>query len=103
MEALKYTLSVEITDRHESTYTTKELEFEIRRALKDELYLGINNFKLEKVVEKTEEKVAEPVAGKTGRRVPHCPELNAPGELGCICLECVKSRIKKPAKIRVKR
>ncbi len=25
-------------------------------------------------------------------RVPHCPELNEPGNIGCICLECILAR-----------
>ena len=29
-------------------------------------------------------------------QIPHRPELNAPGNIGCICLACVKARHWKP-------
>jgi len=39
--------------------------------------------------------VAEGPSGSEGGgcdQVPHCPELNAPGNIGCICLACVLER-----------
>lgn len=34
----------------------------------------------------------EKAAELPGNQIPHCPELNTPGNIGCICLACIRSR-----------